>query len=283
MNSKRHNYIFSFAMLLSVVAGSPLAAQAEGSDCSEEGTCDPERIAQAERLIAQAREFKKEAYRYHDAASNQTKTAKQLLLAAKNLDKNTRKLNAKIEQKATIGAPKLNSREFELHLNEFKKHSGMYNAHLADYEKEVQKLQASQGQLRASCTEYADHEKRYHIPGLRPPHICLQLKWEQADMQKVVRGYQEDQVKVQKAETALADQEAKLAQAAREHAELESKMLKQAEFDELERTKGIMLLKEYQQIEREYRLLESEKKSLGRLGIQRSGVPGVIDCSILKH
>ena len=240
------------------------ASAQDSASTSAAGCGDVERCRQAEHLIAQAKEIKREVRRYHLVSARQSAEAQKLLIAAKQLDKGARKLNAGIQENVSRSSmPKSSARQFDLHLNEFKKHSSLYNAHLAEYEKELGKLQGLQAQLRSSCQEYADHQTRYHIPGLRPPHICLQLQWEQSDMQKVVKGYQEDQQKAQKAETALAAQEARLAQAAHERAELETKMLRQSEFDELERTKGFMLLKEYQQIEREYRLLESERKSLG--------------------
>lgn len=226
-------------------------------------TPDPERVQEAEKLIAQAQDFKLKAAKFHGTVEGQTDGAKKLTGAANKLEKNTRKLNASIRESVKLGSPfVLGTKQYELHLDEFRKHSKMYNAHLADYEKQLHQIQITNGQLQSSCKEYADHAQRYHIPGLRPPHVCLQLQWEQKDIQRTVKGYQEDQVKVQKAEAALAQQESKLTQARKEHAELESKLLAKANLDELERTQGFMLLKEYDQIEREYRLLFHEQKSL---------------------
>ncbi len=263
----RHNPKFdlienTLAVVVALLAAliNPVSANSQG-ERSTSGCDESARICQAERLIAQAKDFKLQAAKFHGAAQAQSGEAKRLSASAEKLNKSTKKLNASVRENVKGGSFKLGTKQYELHLDEFEKHSKLYNAHLADYEKQLHQLQITNGQLESSCKEFADHVQKYHIPGLRPPHVCLQLQWEQKDMQRAVRGYQEDQVKVQKAEAALADQEAKLAQAAREHADLESKLLQKANLDELERTQGFMLLKEYQQIEREYRMLQQEKKS----------------------
>lgn len=260
---------FGSASLLAIADPPGKRAQHDAQqqrDCSEHASShvDPERIEQAARLIAQAKDFKLQASKFRATADLQSREAQKLSGQAQKLNNTTHKLNAKIRENVKSGEVfKLGEKQYQLHLDEFSKHSKLYSAHLAEYDKQLHQLQITNAQLESSCKEYADHVQKYHIPGLRPPHVCLQLQWEQKDMQRSVRGYQEDQIKVQKAEASLADQEAKLAQAAREHSELEKNLLQKANFDELERTQGFMLLKEYQQIEREYRMLQQEKKAAG--------------------
>ncbi len=226
---------------------------------------EDKRRMQAESLIQQAKELKKNVAEYHDAVEAQSKDAQKLGAQAAKLNSSARKLNARIQQRVDLdlrlqsGASKYN-----LHLNEFSQHAKLYNAHLIDYEKQVLKAQAAAGQLKANCSQYADHAQSYHIPGVRPPHICVQLQYEQRELQKAARGFQADQLKSQQAEAALAGKEAQLAQAAKERVELQNRLLEKADLDELERTQGAMLLKEYQQVEREYRLLQLEKKSVAK-------------------
>ncbi|MBX9724976.1 MAG: hypothetical protein K2X81_26465 [Candidatus Obscuribacterales bacterium] len=223
-----------------------------------------QRHMQAEALIQQAREFRKNAADYHAAVEAQSKDAQKLGAQAGKLSSSTRKLNARIQQVELNGHLQSDASKYNLHLHEFSAHSKLYNSHLADYEKQVLKAQAAAGQLKSSCNQYADHAQTYHIPGVRPPHICVQLQYEQSELQKAARGFQADQLKSQQAEAALAGQEAQLAQAARERIELQNKLLQKADLEQLERTQGAMLLKEYQQVEREYRLLQLEKKSVAK-------------------
>lgn len=244
------------------------AVLAEDTQTKAQAVAPPEapkdaRIEDAEHFIEQAKQFKLNAAEYHATVIAQSKDASELSVQAKKLSNSSRKLNARIQTNAESDPLfKLNTRQFNLHTSEFQEHAKLYNGHLADYEKDVLKAQATAGQLRSSCQHYADHVQKYHIPSLRPPHVCVQLQWENKDMQRVARGFKEDQLKSQQAEAALSKQESELAQAAHERATLEAKLLQKSNLDELERTQGAMLLKEYEQIEREYRMLQQEKKRI---------------------
>lgn len=246
------------SMLLVLMALPAATAQTAKQD-------EAARKSEAEKLIEQSKQFKLKAARYHGAVSAQKKDAQKLSSEAQKLSTGAHKLNAEFKDKVELGKIlKLNTAQYNLHLKEFQDHARLYNAHLADYEKQVLAAQATAGALKSSCRQYADHVEKYHIPGLRPPHVCVQLQWEEKGMQRAARGFQEDQLKSQKAEAELAKQEAQLAQVAHERADLEAKLLQKANIDELERTQGAMLLKEYQQIEREYRMLGQEKTNIER-------------------
>lgn len=252
--SRRRRIVFAF--LLSAFFVSEQASVA-GPDCCGE------REENASKLIEQAEEFRLNASLYHKLSVAQNKKASELSVRASRLTAGARKLNASIEERVKLGLPKksdLNS--YKQHLLEFQEHARLYNVHLSDYERQLAKAEAASRQLRAGCSQYADHVQKYHIPGVRPPHICVQLQWEEKEMQKAARNFQQDQLKTQKAEAALAKQEAELSQAIKERHDLENKLLQKSEIDLLERTQGLMLLKEFQAVEREYRLLEQEKKRI---------------------
>lgn len=243
------------ASALLLCSFSSLRTSAQESDCAREKS--------AHKFIGEAREFQRQAFEYHQQVINQTREAKLLIAQAKKINSTNKKLRAGIKEDTTLHqAFSLDAKQYNLHLQEFQGHSKIYNAHLAEYEREILKAQAAEGQLKSSCKEFADHVQKFHIPGVRPPHICVQMQWENKELQKAARGFAEDQAKAQQVEADLAKQEAKLADAAHERAALEAKLLQKANLDELERTQGVMLLKEYQQIEREYRMLQQEKKSL---------------------
>ncbi len=224
-----------------------------------------EREADARRLIKLAEDFKLKAARYHNGVSKQEKTAGKLSASAEKLNAQSKKLNAHIRHNVRTTNYATALKLYKDHIAEFQSHLRLYNAHLEDYEKQLLEAQASESNLRSSCKEYADHVQKYHIPGVRAPHVCVQMEWENKDMQRVASNFREDQQRSKKAELNLAMQESKLLDAQKERLALERKLLQKASFADLERTQGSMLLKEYQQIEREYRMLESERKSLSGL------------------
>ncbi len=251
--------VFGFQSVLILFAVTFIPVLAESPKESQS------RHNQARKIIDQSSQFQLNASKYHASVKLQNADAHRLGLEASRLNAGVRKLNASIQEKVDIATPhKLGAKEYSLHLGELQKHASLYNAHLLEYEKQVLKAQKTAGQLRSNCEQYCDHVQKYHIPGVKPPHICVQLQYDRRELQQAARGFQQDQIKSQQAEALLAGQEAQLAQAAHERAVLEKRILEKADLDELERTQGAMLLKEYQQIEREYRMLEAERKSVGR-------------------
>ncbi|MBX9687816.1 MAG: hypothetical protein K2X27_14010, partial [Candidatus Obscuribacterales bacterium] len=223
---------------------------------------EPERLREAESFIEKAKEFKADAAEFHAYVLAQQAEAQKLEKQAFKLKAVSAKLNARIQKQDAVLSIGDYGKQYKAHLAEFQEHSRLYAAHLQEYEKQAARLQENAGDLQTSCKEYADHARKYHIPGLRPPHVCLQMQWQNQDMLKVARGYQEEQTKAAKVESKLAAEEAALAEALKERHTLENKLLQKADFEQFERTQGIMLLREYQQIEREYRNLLQEKKSV---------------------
>lgn len=242
---------------------------------------EQERFCNAELLIENARRLKAETGALNASMQDKQKAALLLIAQAKSLAEKSKKLNLRIEErvnkqaglkgkvdsnrlKGDLKLEQLNAdrKSYDLHLKEFQDHARLYNGHLQDYEKQLQKLQATDGELKSNCSQYADHVEKYHIPGIRAPHICLQLQWQEQSMQKAANEFQANKIKAAKTEAALAQQESQVLKATQRRIELEQKMIRQASFDELEASSGVMLLKEFQAIEREYRNLQAEHKRL---------------------
>lgn len=271
----RNLFISSLLILgLSILSPAQLGATAENH--SDKSCChESARSLDAQELIRKSREFRLLADEIHSSTAGLREDARILLAQAKKANGSLDKLKGRVQEQATAssGAHKLNAqqyasdaKEYSFRLKEFQNHARMYNAHLAEYEKELQRLQAANQSLQASCSQYADHVQRFHVPGIRPPHVCVAMEWEIRAAATAASKLADDQKRTQSAELALAQQEAKLSAAAKERANLEVQLLQKANVNELEQSQGRMLLKEYNELEREYRIIDSAGKRLGVTG-----------------
>lgn len=260
-----------FILGLSILG--PAGARAT-SDNQTDGSCCVEsaRALDAQEVIRKSREFRMLADQMHASTASIREDARMLLAQAKKAGVTLDKLKGRVQEQASAssGPHKLNAqqyasdvKEYSFRLKEFQNHARMYNAHLAEYEKELHRLQAANQSLQASCSQYADHVQRFHVPGIRPPHVCVAMEWEIRAAATAASKLADDQKRTQSAELALAQQEAKLSAAARERANLEVQLLQKANVNELEQSQGRMLLKEYNELEREYRIIDSARKRLG--------------------
>lgn len=204
--------------------------------------------------------FRDAESRLHELSQRNLLQAKLLIADARKIADKTTPLKGNVRE--TGRAYKLDAKQhsidlkaYSLKLQEFQKHSQLYNAHLADYEKQLQAAQAANKSLQASCSHYADHVQRFHVPGIRPPHVCVQMEWEQRATEGAAKRLLVDQKKTAEAEKLLAKQESSLQQAAQERLSLQKTLLEKANLDELEQTKGRLLLQEYEELEREYRFI----------------------------
>lgn len=231
---------------------------------AEEPSSQESRASNAQSVVKRAQQFKENAAHYHALSAEQMGRARDLSAQAGRLNAKAKSLNAHIQQNVDTGKSGfINSAQYQSHLVDFQKHAHLYNAHLADYEKQLLQAQTSEGQLQSACRQYADHVARYHVPGAKPPHVCVQLQQETKEMQQAANRFREDQDRTRTVEIQLAQQESKLQDAARQRQALERKLLQQAGVAEVEQGVGLMVLREYQELEREYRILQTEKERLG--------------------
>lgn len=259
-----------FAFTLTASANTPHEVKvSDATVCDQHARC-----LDAQEVIEKARRFRSLFDVLHAQTLKLNEESKVLLADAKKAQTGSKKLQGRVQDQGVATGPhKLNAqqyasdvKQYSLRLKEFHNHAKLYNAHLAEYEKELQQLQAANQSLQASCSQYADHVKRFHVPGIRPPHVCVVMEWEQRAIDASAKRLVDDQRKTQSAEAALAQQEAKLSQAARERAAMERQLLQTANVNDLEQGQGRMLLKEYEELEREYRIIDSARKRLGLNG-----------------
>lgn len=159
---------------------------------------------------------------------------------------------------------KLDLKQFQDGLAKFQKHRDLYNLHLEEFEREMQKAAAGRDKLESHCSRFSDHVEKFHVPGARPPHICLDLQTQERDLQQMNARYLEGQRRLSEAESQLASSEAALKAAAAERAKIGERLQKQAAVERVERTYGTMLLKEYEQLKLEWKILAGQKKDLGQ-------------------
>lgn len=224
----------------------------------------PGRVEDAKRIIDQIQSLKPQVKQYRTQLLAQINSANSLSKAAKKLNKQGKSLNASVQQSViTGGVNKSDAEQFELHLAEFRRHANLYNLHLADYEKQLLQARATSGQLQSQCNQYASHVRKYHIPNVNPPHMCPILEGEEGERQKMEAVVKEYGEAGRQAEQQLANEESKLQDLVKSRVDLQRKLLEKSSVASLENGRGRMVLKEYEQLEREYAMLEAEKKRLG--------------------
>ena len=252
-------------------------AEPESSSCCTPGSAtssenlDSARCRDAREIIQKSQRFRILAGDYHERSLQLNKDATILIAQAKKAESAARKLQGSVrEQGAASGPHKLNAqqyaidvKQYSLRVKEFQNHAKLYNAHLAEYDRELQKLQAANQSLRASCSQYADHVTRFHVPGIQPPHVCVAMEWEIRAAAGAAKQLAADQQSTANSERALAQQEARLSAAAKDRSKIELQLLQKANVNDLEQSQGRMLLKEYTELEREYRMIDSARNRLG--------------------
>lgn len=219
-----------------------------------------ERCRDAQQIIDKAQELKHEFESYHRLESEHARQRSVLLAQAKKLTEKSKKLEAKVSVQSS--GVRVDSAAYKAHLADFEQHTKLYNAHLAEYEKQLQAAISAGGKLQASCQQYADHVYEYHVPGVRPPHVCVQLQQSERDMQGYARRFVQDQDRSRQGELKLADQESALKDAVSERSALEAKILRKANIAQIEQTQGAMVLAEFGALAREYNSLAAEAKRL---------------------
>ncbi|MBS1990681.1 MAG: hypothetical protein JSS83_09205 [Cyanobacteria bacterium SZAS LIN-3] len=234
-------WIFSIALVVAFVAGVP-AARAQGE---EETCCQPGRIESAKSIIAQAETFKMRASKFHTDSAALIRDAAKLQGQAARLDPSARK-------------------QYEADLAEFRRHAEAYRAHQAQVEQTMGFCKATQAQYQAMLAEYSLHTAIFHIPTIRPPHVCESMQMDMASADKLNNQLRVDQDRVNKSQGQLMAAEEKLIGAASHNAAADAPLQARARLLEAER----QLTGEFAALKTEYDMLATQHQALTAAGIK---------------
>ncbi len=245
--------------LLLVFLSCPSASASDYDDYIEK--VQPGRIDSAQRIIAQAKQFKLNAKQYH-------LDAKKSIEEAKKLKGKADALNGALD----ANAPK----EYSASLKAFQDHAKLYRSHLEQVEKNYGYCKDTAAQYEASLKELSLHTERFHIPSIRPPHICGMMDLSAAESNHVANAMRADEIRVAQSEAALASSEAKLQNAINNSRHSSQAAGNRNRLQEEERN----LAGEFAKLKTEYELLDLQHSALlgarGKLSGSTSNVKGEI-------
>ncbi len=218
----------------------PMQAQ-EGESCSQPG-----RIESAKHIIAQAKDFKLKASQYHLNANETVDKAKKLKGEADKL-------------KARVGAIDANApQEYKANLQAFKDHAAAYRAHLDRVEHDLGYCKASEAAYQAQLKEYSLHVDTFHMPNIRPPHICGEMGVTERQAGQMANTLRADQVRVARSEQDLASAENSLENAMQASIHADTSVYHRSRLAEEERK----LAGEFAGLKTEYELLATQRNAL---------------------
>lgn len=218
-----------------------LPASAQEECCSQPG-----RIESAKHLIAQSEKFKLKASQFHLGASDAINNAKKLQGQAEKL----RGISGSVD----AGAPK----EYQANLQAFKDHATQYKAHLNQVEQQLGFCKASEAEYKQQLKDYSLHVEQFHMPNIRPPHICGQLQISQQQASQIANSMRADQQRLMRSEAELANTEANLENAMQSSMGADASLYHRSQLAEAERK----LAGEFASLKTEYELLKIQHDSL---------------------
>lgn len=216
--------------------------------CSQSG-----RIESARHLISQAEDFKLKASQFHMHAESSANSAKKLQADAKKLQADANKLQA-----LSNTARREANKDFMANLQSFKDHANQYRSHLEQVEKDLGFCKESEAQYQSQLKQYSLHVEQFHIPSIRPPHICGQLQVSESQAARMANSIREDQMRLIKSEANLAAAEGKLENAMQASMQSDAMLLKRSKLTEAERK----LSGEFAALKTEYELLNIQRSAL---------------------
>lgn len=212
------------------------------------------RIQSAKEQIKANESFKLHANQFHTEAAANLEQSKRLEGAARSLELRLKTGSGKLDPARLKSA--LN--QFNLDLEAFKVHARQYAAHMDKMKAQIGECHNDEKEYQANLENYLLHCKQYHLPDIRPPHLCPGMEMTQARATELNARLSRDNNKVVAQTAALNEAEGKLLDAVRSSPLLDAKVLKENKRAEIE----TQLAAEYARLKEEYDLLSIEKSTI---------------------
>lgn len=236
----------SVILLLGFGFGMANIVNAQRVSAQDEECCQPGRIESAKHIIAQVEDFKLKASQYHLKANDSINESKKLKGQADRLQALTGAIDG--------NAPN----EYKANLQAFKDHATAYKAHLDKVERDLGHCHASEAAYQAQLKEYTLHAETFHMPPIKPPHICGRLDVTEHQASHMAGSLRADQMRVVSSEVALANAESKLQNSMQASMNADGQLLHRSQLAEEERK----LSGEFAGLKTEYELLKIQQNAL---------------------
>jgi hypothetical protein len=149
--------------------------------------------------------------------------------------------------------------QFAADLQNFKLHAQDYQNHLHQFQATIGECHANEDAYKTQLTKFQIHADRFHMPNIRPPHICGALQTTVLESTHMANQIRSDQQRTVAAEAQLQQSEQKLA------GEMaQTNVLAQRAMNENKREVGEQkLADEFSRLRTEYEMLAVEHNALG--------------------
>jgi hypothetical protein len=234
------------------ISASAMSMAKDNAAAPLEECCQPGRIESAQNLIAQAKVIKLRASQTHvDTAA--------AIQGAAALGQEAQRLNAKLR-----ALPPGAIDTYKSDLGAFEQHAGAYQAHLAEVEKQLGFCKATEAAYREHLAELSLHTQVFHMPNIRPPHVCHQMGVGEEETARMANSMKSDMERQAASEAQLATTEAALRTAQEHSQEANAQLLRRFEMMEAERK----LAGEFAALKTEFELLHTQHDALVHAGIK---------------
>ncbi|MBX9689013.1 MAG: hypothetical protein K2X27_20055 [Candidatus Obscuribacterales bacterium] len=217
---------------------------------------NPERIKQAERILAENREFLKESNLFIAQAEESVSEAKKLQGQAHQYQKNLQLHAPLLSGKALSDARK----QYKLDLADFAKHVKLYNMHTQQVRQNYGHCKASLAAFEKMKKELELHCDQFHMKNIEPPHICLQIDSSVVEALGAQNKVKAQAERVAQAEMDLAKTEARLQKSIAERGIIDGEVMAKSKLALKEQA----LAEEFGRLKEEHRQLDVERKAISR-------------------
>jgi hypothetical protein len=241
----------------SLVAVCLLASVAPASLAQSQAPYDPQaRIENARNLIKANEAYQKQARKLHAELQETIKVAQTLQGNATKLQLDA--TGGSLAPKLTGAQLKAAQAQFHTDLDRFKLHAQDYNNHLHQFQGTIGECHANEAAFQAQLNGFRMHVEQFHMPNIRPPHICGHLNLTERESALMANQMRVDEQRAVAAEGALRQTEAKLANEVAQTATLQARVMNENKRELAEQK----LAQEYARLHEEYETLNIESQAL---------------------
>ncbi|HEY9792878.1 MAG TPA: hypothetical protein V6D22_20930 [Candidatus Obscuribacterales bacterium] len=167
------------------------------------------RIQDAQKLLKENEQYIQQAKRLHEKLQATIQVAETLKGKATTLQLNA--AGGSLAPHLAGAQLKAAQAQFASDLEKFKLHAQDYQNHLQQFQVTLGECHANQEAYKAQLGKFQIHADRFHMPNIRPPHICGALQVSVDESMHLANQIRSDQQRTVAAEVQLQQSERKLA------------------------------------------------------------------------
>jgi chromosome segregation ATPase len=166
------------------------------------------RMKNARELIDSVNKYQSDSQRLHAQIEKTIQVAEKLKGQATDLE--VRIDEGRLAPHLTGGQLKAAQAQYAGDVKAFQTHAQDYANHLQQFKVTVGECSANKAQYAAEVNKFQLHTEIFHIPNIRPPHICGALNLSEGEASHIANQMANDQGRLQMAEQSLSNEQQRL-------------------------------------------------------------------------